>query len=214
MRLRSFAPLVTDNESNLAGTSLDVRDNVGPGRREEKGAVLILALVYIIVVSLTAAALTTWASNDLNNTTKFQSANENHYAVTSAMNTAIESERYSPLPTNPTAAQYAGAATTLGECWAPSSGSTSTVTQVNNYSVSVWCSTVINLASSTTRSMTAYACPSSVTSAASCEASPTLTAVVEYDDYPTPAGPQLTEQCNLETGECGYSETLLSWTWG
>lgn len=188
----------------------------GVNRHDERGAVLILALVYIIVISAMVATLTGWASNDLNNTTKFQNANEIHYALSSAMNTAIESERYSPIPTTPTASQYGGVATALGECWQPANGAPYQVPVTGNldgYVVSVWCTTQINLSSATTRAMTAYACLSSV-SASNCEVSPGLVAVVQYDDYPTPAGPQLTEQCNLETGQCGYSETLVSWTWG
>lgn len=174
----------------------------------ERGAVLILALVYIVVIGLTVAALTNWASNDLNNTTKFQDASSEHYALSSAMDTAIESERYAPVPTNPGSGQYGG--TPLGECWQPASG-TYQIT-VNNYSIAVWCTAEINLSSSSTRTLTAYACPSSLSSSA-CEAAPSLTAVVTYDDYPDPAGTQLTSQCNVNGGQCGYSETLVSWTW-
>ena len=90
--------------------------------RDEGGAILILALVYVIVISAMVASLTSWASNDLNNSTKFQSVNEIHYALSSAMNTALESERYSPIPTTPTASQYGGVATTLGQCWQPANG--------------------------------------------------------------------------------------------
>lgn len=188
----------------------------GLGRHDERGAILILALVYVIVISAMVASLTSWASNDLNNSTKFQSVNEIHYALSSAMNTALESERYSPIPTTPTASQYGGVATTLGQCWNPANGAAYQIPEtgtLDGYVVSVWCTTQINLASATTRTMTAYACLSTV-SATNCMATPGLVAVVQYDDYPTPAGPQLSEQCNLETGECGYSETLVSWTWG
>jgi hypothetical protein len=188
----------------------------GPDRHDERGAILILALVYIVVIGAMVASLTSWASNDLNNSTKFQNVNEIHYALSSAMNTALESERYSPVPTTPTASQYGGTATTLGQCWQPANGAAYQIPvtgTLDGYVVAVWCTTQINLASSTTRSMTAYACLSSVSSA-NCVASPALVAVVQYDDYPTPAGPQLNEQCNLETGQCGYSETLVSWTWG
>jgi hypothetical protein len=188
----------------------------GQDGHDDKGAVLILAMVYIIVISAMVATLTGWASNDLNNSTKFQNANEFHYALSSAMNTAIESERYSPDPTTPTAGQYGGTATTLGQCWQPANGAAYKMPltgSLDGYVVSVWCTTLINLASATTRTMTAYACLSTVTST-NCQASPGLVAVVQYDDYPTPAGPQLSEQCNLETGQCGYSETLVSWTWG
>jgi hypothetical protein len=190
----------------------------GRGRHDERGAVLILALVYIVVISAMVATLTGWASNDLNNTTKFQSTSEEHYALASAMDTAIETERYAPDPvgSSVTAAELGGAATPLGECWQPANGAAYQVPlsgNIDGYVVAVWCTTQINLASSTTRSMTAYACPVSVSST-NCEQSPSLTAIVQYDDYPTPSGPQLNEQCDEETGQCGYSETLISWSWG
>lgn len=186
-----------------------VRRRLGREDRSDKGAVLILALVYIVVIGLTVAALTSWASNDLNNTTKFQETSSEHYALSSAMDTAIESERYAPVPTNPTSGQYTG--TPLGECWQPATGTMSEIT-VNGYSIAVWCTTQITLASATTRTLSAYACLSSVSSTV-CEASPSLSAVVSYDDYPDPAGQQLLSQCNVGGGQCGYSETLVSWTW-
>jgi hypothetical protein len=212
-RVENLGDVIRD-DSLWSSRSEATRD--GLDRHDDRGAVLILALVYIIVISAMVATLTGWASNDLNNSTKFQNANEIHYALSSAMNTAIESERYAPDPTTPTVAQYGGTATTLGQCWQPANGAAYQMPvtgKLDGYVVAVWCTTQINLASSTTRSMTAYACLSSVSSA-NCVTSPGLVAVVQYDDYPTPAGPQLTEQCNLETGQCGYSETLVSWTWG
>ncbi len=216
MRVSTRRGAARNDSSRLPGVQGADRCRDGQNRHDEQGAILILALVYIIVVSAMVASLTSWASNDLNNSTKFQSVNELHYALSSAMNTALESERYSPIPTTPTASQYGGVATTLGQCWQPANGAAYQIPEtgtLDGYVVSVWCTTQINLASSTTRTMTAYACLSTV-SATSCMATPGLVAVVQYDDYPTPAGPQLSEQCNLETGECGYSETLESWTWG
>ena len=184
-------------------------------QRDERGAVLVLALIYVVAIGLIVGTLANWAASSLDNTTHFQSGNELHYALTSATNNAIESIRYAPIPTNPTTAEYAGQATPLGECWAPSSGTTSQLT-LDGYTVDVWCTTTITLNNTTandaTRTVTVYSCLSSL-SAAQCQATPYLTAEVAFDDYPDQGGVTLTEQCNLESGQCGYGQTLLEWTW-
>lgn len=63
----------------------------------ERGAILILALVYIIVISVTVAALTTWASGDLNSTDNFTNARSTDYSLSSAVEVAINDIRYTPL---------------------------------------------------------------------------------------------------------------------
>ena len=183
----------------------------GAPDRDETGAVLILALAFILAIGLVVGTLAAWASNSLRNTTQFQSASELHYALSSATNTAVESIRYSPLPSNPTLAENNGQATPIGECWTPSSGSASTLT-VDGYSVAVWCTTTIDLAQNTTRVVSLFTCLSTV-NAAQCAAAPLLAAQVTYDDYPTGGGVTLTEQCNLENGACGFGQTLDYWTW-
>ena len=183
----------------------------GGSDRDETGAVLILALAFILAIGLVVGTLADWASNSLRNTSQFQSASELHYALSSATNTAIESIRYSPLPSNPTIAENNGQATPIGECWTPLSGSASTLT-VDGYSVAVWCTTTIDLAQNTTRVVSFFTCLSTVT-AAQCASAPLLAAQVTYDDYPTGGGVTLTEQCNLENGACGFGQTLDYWTW-
>ena len=174
----------------------------------ESGAVLILALVYLVTIGLVVAALASWASNDLNNTTKFNAVNELHYSVSSVTNTAIQTIRYSPLPSaTPTQKQP----TALGNCWTPSGTPNSQLT-INTYTVTVWCSTFEDNTSGNTRQVTFYACLSSLTST-QCQSTPLLTAVVTFDDYPTGGGILLTSQCNLGAGQCGYSQTLNSWIW-
>ena len=191
--------------------------------RNETGAVLILALVYIIAISLIVGALADWAMNDLNNTTKFHSASALHYAVSSATNTAIQSIRYAPFPSTPTSAQYAGQATALGNCWTPAVNSPASQIPIDGYTVAVWCSTVITLSQANTRTVTFYACVSTLTSSSSssdisaapglCQLKDLLTAVVIFDDYPSGGGVLLTTQCNLGVGQCGEGQTLVSWIW-
>lgn len=178
----------------------------------ESGAVLILALVYIITISLVVAALASWSTNDLHNTGNFKATSELHYAVSSATNTAIQSIRYSPLPSS-TPPQKLATPTPPGNCWTPTGGPTSSQVTINTYTVDVWCSTYEDLTSGSTRTVTFYACLSTL-SAAQCQSTPKLKAVVVFDDYPTGGGVLLPIQCNLGVGQCGYDQTLTSWIWG
>src|SRR5580704_18613891 len=79
-------------------------------QRSERGSSLILALVYIVSVSLIVGALADWAMNDLNNTTHFQNASSLDNAVSGATEIAIQSMRYYP--------QYPATITTAN-CWTP-----------------------------------------------------------------------------------------------
>jgi len=172
---------------------------------------LILALAYLMVISLTVAAVTSWAANDLGNTTHFNTTSQLHYAVSSATNTAIESIRYVPMP-SATPAQKTQLA--LQACWPPTSGSVSQLT-IDGYGVTVWCSTYEDNTQSTTRVVTLYACltTSPASTSAQCQAKPYLTAVATFDDYPSGGLSTLLVQCNQQNGQCGYGQTINSWDW-
>lgn len=178
--------------------------------RGEAGAVLILALVYLVSIGLVVTALATWATNDLHNTATFKSVSELHYAVSSTTNTAIQSIRFSPMPAS-TPTQKSN--TPVGNCWNPASGSPSSQLTINGYTVSVWCSTYEDNNIGATRQVTLYACLSTLSSA-QCQSTPLLTAVVVFDDYPPGGGVLLTSQCNPSSSQCGYLQTLTSWIWG
>jgi hypothetical protein len=179
--------------------------------RGEAGAVLILALVYIVAVSFIVIALADWATNSLNDTTVFSSASELHYAATSVTNLAIESIRTTPIPSN-TPTQ--GVATPLSYCWTPTSGSISDQTIDGNL-VASWCSTVEYLSQANTRVVTVYTCLlSAEPTGAACQANPLLTASAIFDDYPSNGGPQLQTQCNQAGLTCGEGITLQTWVWG
>ena len=110
-------------------------------RNSESGAVLILALVYIIAISLTVGALARWATDDLDNTNNFSVTGQLHTAMTSAMTTAIESIRYTPWPSGTgTTGEYLlptkGVATGWGWCFQPTSGTVSSIT-LTTYTKSV-----------------------------------------------------------------------------
>lgn len=194
------------------------------GACDETGAVLLLALAYIIAISLIVGALADWAMNDLNNTTHFNSTAQLHIAVSSVTNLAIQNIRYTPDPSN--AANLIS--TPLGPCWAPASGSPTNVSQylVDTYTVAVWCTTSTTFASEQTRTVTFYACLSSLTSGSSnstittattnCQNTPKLKAVVVFNDYPPQGAPGQTLECDapLGLGQCGEGMKLQSWIWG
>jgi hypothetical protein len=184
--------------------------------RDDSGAIIVLALVYILIVSLTVGALISWIMNDLTNTTHFQNTSSLRYAATSATDAAIQSMRYSPIPTtSPTQ----GVATPVSYCWTPYTvinGSTDiSELTIDGYTVGVWCSTTEYLASSDTRDVMIYACQVSAESTgAACVNNPLLTAEVAIDDYPAGGAPTFTEQCNQLADACGAGTTLENWVWG
>ena len=180
----------------------------------ERGSVLVLALVYIISISLIVGALADWAMNDLNNTTQFQSASSLEYAASSVTQVAIQSIRYTPL--------YSETSSSLGYCWTPTSGTyLSQLTNFNGFNVTVWCSTVENLASANTRVVSFYTCTSPTTAPTNssqavadgdtCSLHPLLYAQVAFDDY-LPGATTLSTTC-AGPGYCGFGATELQWTW-
>jgi hypothetical protein len=184
--------------------------------RDERGASLILALIFIVAVSLIVIPLADWASGSLTNTGQFQNASTLHYALTSAANTAIEGIRYNPLPSgaNVSLDSNGYGVQPVGACWTPYTGTTSSVT-LNGYNVNVWCQTTVNLTQSATRVVTLYACVSTFGGGTEtgCQAAPQLQAQVTFDDYPTDGGITLVRQCDVETGSCGFSQFLNRWIW-
>lgn len=181
---------------------------------DERGASLILALIFIVAVSLIVIPLADWASSSLINTSNFQKVSTLDYALSSATNTAIEAIRRTPEPQDPNLNSQGYGVQPVGYCWPPSSGSVSSIS-VNGYTVDVWCQTTVNLPQSATRVVTIYACTSRVGggSEAACQAAPQLQAQVSFDDYPLNGGVTLVNQCNMETGSCGFSQTLTQWIW-
>lgn len=173
----------------------------------DTGAVLILALVYIVSISIIVGAIADWAMNDLNNTTKFDSASALDYAATNAVEVAVQSIRYTPLVSTTESPNY-------GACWTPATGTESQLPTTDGdttTTITVWCQTVENLDSSNTRVVTFWACKSA-TSELACVASGdyVLTAQVTFDDYPSGDSAPLTSTC---TSTCGEGATTNYWTW-
>ena len=183
---------------------------------DDSGSVLILAMAFLVAISLIVGAMADWAMNDLNNTTKFNSASSLNYAATSTTQVAIQSIRYTPLMPQTQSP-------TFNSCWTPQSGYVSQLSNFDGFTVAVWCSTVQTLSSARTRVVTLIACTSTLNSnntvsslstvqaaESACQTSPLLTARVAFDDYPSAGGTPLTQTC---TTWCGQGATTELWAW-
>ncbi len=187
---------------------------LGRAGRDERGASLILALVFIVAVSLIVIPLADWAAGSLNNTNTFQNVRTLDYALSSTVDTAIQAIRNTPVPADPVLDSNGYGVQPVGYCWAPASGTVSSL-DVNGYAIDVWCQTTVSLPQAATRVVTLYACSSTYDhgSEATCQAAPQLEARVTFDDYPANGGVTLVAQCNIETGQCGFSQLITKWVW-
>jgi hypothetical protein len=181
-----------------------------PGERvsgDETGASLILALVFMVTVGGLVGSLSTWALNDLKNTTHITATRTLQYAVSGAVGTADQAVRYTPQLSTTQNAPAPGA-----PCWGTASSSQVTI---NGTNVAVWCSTAWNPGSVSTRIVTFMACPipagqSALALASSCASNPSLEAVVTYGDYPAGDNAPNSAECVVY---CGTSMTVNSWIW-
>jgi hypothetical protein len=178
---------------------------------------MILALVYIVAISLVVGALASWVMNDLNNTVHFQSASNRTYAATAAADIAISNIRYAPYQTQTPPG-------TTGNCWTPAAPNNTTgpPAAIDGYTMAVWCNTYQNsttLLTRSTRTVTFYVCqestldlPNPATAAYACSQKPLLFVEVVYDDYPQgEVTGYLTSTC---TDTCGEQATVEDWIWG
>jgi hypothetical protein len=201
-------------------TALDAPD------RDEAGAVLVLALLFLVVIGLIVGGLASWTANSLTNSLHFQTDRSAQYALSSTSQVAIQNIRYTPL---------LGSNQTLNAsppsyCWgatpAPGTGTVSELTVLNDQ-VAVWCSTVWTPTSASTRVVTVSACLTSVVptppsgsslasvqaAATRCAASPGLQTNVTFDDY-SAANPTVNPGVCISppNGTCGQGMTINSST--
>ena len=151
-------------------------------RGNEDGAVLILALVFLVSVSLIIVGLLTWVGTSLSATTTFGQSRTLEAATTSAMDLAIQNSRF-------TFASQMTNASPPSACWY-ASGVPQQPQVLQGYSIDVWCSMDWQSSSAATRTITYSACPTAgtgsptqTTDPATCASQPLLQAVMTYDDY-------------------------------
>ena len=196
--------------------------------RDDAGAVLVLALMFLVVIGVIVGALASWTANSLTNSVHFQADRSAQYALSSTSQLAIQNIRYTPL---------LGSNQTLNAsppsyCWGPTpSAGTGTVSEltVQGDQVAVWCSTVWTPTSSATRVVTVSACLTSVVptppsgsslasvraAATQCASSPGLQTNVTFDDY-SAANPSVNPGVCISppNGTCGQGMTINSSTTG
>lgn len=180
----------------------------GPMRgRDEAGAVLILALIFLTVISTLVLTLAGWTTNDLSNSITFSANRSLDASATSAMDLAIQNIRYTPLLYTSSADQTLNASPP-SVCWG--TGSTSELTSDGN-TFAVWCSTTWTPSSANTRVVTLSACPTNrTTSPVVCALDPLLQATVTFDDYPAGVSAPNSAECVVY---CGTAMTENNWDW-
>jgi Tfp pilus assembly protein PilX len=169
--------------------------------RDDQGASLILALVFLVVVSLITLAMAGFAATGLRSTISFTAAQSTVSSANSMAELALNESRHQLVSSTLYASPPAS-------CW-PSGGPTQQT--FNAQSMSAWCSTRWNQLSTTaTRRVTIDVCPTSF-GATACAATPYLQVIVVFDDY-SAAGAWACDQVTWTT--CGTYMSIRSWVFG
>jgi IPT/TIG domain-containing protein len=182
-----------------------VRATASDATTDERGAVLVLALLLLMVGVIAVGALAFQVTNDVRNSTNFRNVRSLQYAAKSATNLAIQNIRYAPMLS---VAQTLNASPPA-PCWG--TGAESQLTSIDGAgAMAAWCSTTWTPTSASTRTVTISTCLASV-AANLCAAQPLLQAVVTFDDYPpgSVSAPS-SAQCQVY---CGTSMVTDSWVW-
>jgi hypothetical protein len=170
----------------------------GTSTHDDVGAVLILAMVFLIGAGMAILSLVGLSGNDLLNTSHLNTVRSLDYAAGGATEVAMWNTRYS----------FTSATASPVAC----SGTNPSVL-INGQYFEVWCSTVPNPGTSNTRVVTFLACPLTAAAASSGLTSvcpqPSLQAVVTFNDY----NDLNVDQCLSASvqGSCGTGMTLNSW---
>ena len=182
--------------------------------RDDAGAILILALVFLVAVSLIVTGLLTFVGGSLRATASFSNERSVEAAATSAVNLAIQNSRFTFAGQMQNAFGNGSTGPPPSACWFDGSGNPQQPPAFNGVQVDVWCSMVWQPYSANTRTITYSACSNPSDTAAQCAATPLLQAVEVFDDYPPGIGVPLANpvQCNYYN-YCGQSMTQVSWQW-
>ena len=166
---------------------------------DDSGAVLILALVFLVAAGAIITALLGWGGNDLRNVAAFQQNRTLNYAAGSAMQVAIQNVRYDST----------ACSNTFSSIPIPNPNPN------NNVTIDVWCNMIFNATKAGTRVVTLTVCSDTARVAGTCSQTnnPYLTAVVTFGDYTTANPFSLSSPCTPATSPaCGTTMTINSWT--
>lgn len=184
--------------------------------RNDEGAVLILALIFMLIVSLAIYGLVTFGGVGILNATSLKGQRSLEYAADGATSTAIQAVRYSPYAFSnpqPESCLPDGAELQLTSSSNEASG-TNFIT-INDVTMGVDC--IASIASTTpqfTRVVTFYAClqPNAPTTPTACVASNSIVAAtVDFEDVNSSG----VDNCSVSSdtlSTCGMGEEVASWT--
>jgi hypothetical protein len=157
---------------------------------DETGAILILALVFVLLISVSIVALLTVGGNSLLVSSQLRTQRSIEYAADGATDAAVQAVRYS----------Y-NTYTTAADCL-PESVASMTISGI---AVTVDCSGTGPALSSQTRIVTFYACQQTACTSSNA----IVTAQVTFDDY-SATGAYSCSSASVTT--CGTGMTINSWT--
>ena len=174
--------------------------------RDQRGASLILAMIFMSVVSLITLAMAAWATTGLHSTLSFTAAQSTVSTANSTAEVALAEVRTSFYSTTLWAQPPVS-------CWP--GGTPASLQPLNNQSMNAFCFTRWPVGgSSTRRQVTIYVCPTTF-SAAQCGLTPYLQVIVTFNDRPASGG---FATCNPESTTspsqwttCGTFMTINSW---
>jgi hypothetical protein len=184
------------------------------GRRDESGAVLVLALVFMVVTALVVTGLAAWSGNDIKNIGNIKSGRSALYAADGAVQTAIWNVRYAYPPG---ISNGKSATPWTGFCPSFGSGAGTNPMTVDGWSIDVTCSVTVNEGSSpNSRTATFSAYPASRCNGSGCGGNSLVTAQVQFNDFSS----LLVNTCPVEnsatwtnepTTSCGTGAITVSW---
>jgi hypothetical protein len=179
--------------------------------RRDNGATLILALIFMMAVSLMMTALLNFAGNNMVASVQYQSGFNFQSAADGAAQLALQYSRYNFEANTIDASPPVS-------CWVtPGPSQLSTTAGFSSRTVDAWCSTLWTPLNATqqyaSRTLTVYVCDQSV-SASACAANPGLMVEATFDDY-TAAGPA-DSNCQpvppaSPGSTCGQGMVITSW---
>lgn len=183
-----------------------------PRPGDEGGASLVLAVVFLFVVSLVLVGLVRWAGSDITNSSHFVLAQSVTSEANSGTNLAVQYVRYNFIDDSLDGA-------TPAPCWDPPG--TPSVTDLNdpngNHAVASWCMTrwypnaSPSVPGDSLRIVTISTCPAAETATA-CASQPLLQAIVSIDDGSGACYPVANASSTPNT--CGQSLTIAHWQFG
>jgi hypothetical protein len=180
--------------------------------RSEDGAILILALIFMLIVSFAIYGLVTFGGVGILNATNLKGQRSLEYAADGAVTAAIQAVRYSPDTfSNPQPVSCLPDGAVLQLTSDNDEASSTASMKINGVPMAVDC--IAGLASATpqfTRVVTFYACSQTNGPELCVAGNSVVAATVDFEDV-TSSG---VDQCSASTNTlvtCGVGEEIATW---